>query len=148
VKWFLNYPLLLIIGGVLIVLLFVSWIVFGKKIRHYLLLRRLNKNHLAFLQRFGVHVEKLRNEKEYTEAEAALVVWKNYMEKLVAKPYTKLTTREILQQATDETLGQALHEIDRMVYARDGGLSPEAFERLQSFSQGEFTKKAEALKHG
>ena len=148
VRWLLNYPLLLLIGGVLILVLIVVWIVFGKKIRRYLLLRRLNKNHLAFLLRFAHHLEKLRKESAYTEAESALVDWKKYMESLVAKPYTKFTTKEILQFAADETLGQALHDIDRMVYARDGSFSPEAFERLRTFSQDQFTRKTEEVKHG
>jgi hypothetical protein len=148
VHWLLNYPLLLLTGGVLIVLLIVVWIVFGRKIRRYFLLRRLNKNHQDFLQRFGRHLEKLRKESAYTEAESALVDWKKYMESLVARPYTKFTTKEILQFAADETLGQALHAIDRMVYARDGNFSQEAFERLRSFSQDQFTKKTEEVKHG
>ena len=148
VRWLLNYPLLLLIAGVLILGLIVVWIVFGKKIRRYFLLRRLNKNHLAFMQRFTHHIETLRKERAYTEAESALVDWKKYMESLVAKPYTKFTTKEILQFAADETLGQALHNIDRMVYARDSSFSPEAFERLRTFSQDQFTKRTEEVKHG
>jgi hypothetical protein len=148
VQWFLNYPLLLVIGGALVVLLVVVWIVFGRKLRRYFLLRRLNKNHLDFLQRFARHIEKLRKDGAYTEAESALVAWKRYMESLVASPFTKLTTKEILQFAADETLGQALHAVDRMVYARDGSYSPESFERLRSFSVDQFTKKTEEVKHG
>ena len=148
VQWLLNYPLLLVIGGVLIVLLIVVWIVFGRKLRRYFLLRRLNKNHLDFLKRFARHIETLRTERAYTEAESALVDWKKYMESLVASPFTKFTTKEILQFAADETLGHALHAIDRMVYARDGSFSPESFERLRSFSEDQFTKKTEEVKHG
>jgi hypothetical protein len=148
VRWLLNYPLLLLSVGILILLLVVAWIVFGKKIRRYLLLRRLNKNHLDFLQRFESHLEKLRRESAYTEAESALVDWKKYMEGLIAKPYTKFTTKEILQLAADETLGKALHDIDRIVYARNGGFVPEAFESLRAYSQGQFTKKIEEVKHG
>jgi hypothetical protein len=101
-----------------------------------------------FLHRFARHIETLRKEGAYTEAESALVDWKKYMENLVASPYTKLTTREILYFAADETLGKALHAIDRMIYARDGSFSPEAFDRLRSFSEDQFTKKTEEVKHG
>jgi hypothetical protein len=148
VRWLLNYPLFLIMGGILTLALIVVWIVFGKKIRRHFLLRRLNKNHQAFLQRYARHIEKLRTERAYTEAESALVDWKKYMESLVARPYTKFTTKEIMQFAEDEPLGKALHDIDRMVYARDSSFSPEAFERLRSFSQDQFTKKTEEVKHG
>jgi hypothetical protein len=148
VRWLLNYPLFLLIGGGLILILIVVGIVFGKKIRRYFLLRRLNKNHLAFLERFAHHIEKLRKENTYTGAESALVDWKRYMETLAGRPYTKFTTREILQLAADETLGQALHAIDRMVYARDGSFSPEAFEPLRTFSQDQFNRKTEEVRHG
>ena len=148
VRWLLNYPLLLLTAGLLIIILIGVWIVFGKKIRRYFLLRRLNKNHLSFLQRFARHIETLRMEGAYTEAESTLVDWKKYMESLVSRPYTKFTTKEILQFAADETLGKALHAIDRMVYARDGSLSPEPFEQLRTFSQDQFTKKTEEVKHG
>ncbi len=148
VRWLLNYPLLLLIGGVLILILIVIGFVFGKKIRRYFLLRRLNKNHLAFLQRFAQHIEKLRKENTYAGAEAALVDWKKYMESLVGRPYTKFTTKEILKMAADETLGKALHAIDRMVYARDGSSSPEVFEPLRTFSQDQFNRRTEEVKHG
>ena len=65
VRWLLNYPLLLLIAGALILILIVVWIVFGKKIRRYLLLRRLNKNHLAFMQRFTHHIETLRQAERF-----------------------------------------------------------------------------------
>jgi len=148
VRWLLNYPLFLLIGGVLILILIIVGIVFGKKIRRYFLLRRLNKNHLAFLQRFAQHIEKLRKENTYAGAEAALVDWKKYMESLVGRPYTKFTTKEILKMAADETLGKALHAIDRMVYARDGSSSPEVFEPLRTFSQDQFNRRTEEVKHG
>jgi len=94
------------------------------------------------------YLKKLQKEGAYTEAESTLVDWKKYMESLVGRPYTKFTTKEILQFATDETLGRSLHDIDRMVYARDGSFSPEAFDRLRTFSQEQFTKKTEEVRHG
>ena len=148
VRWLLNYPLLLLIGGTLIVVLIIVWLAFGNKIRKYFMLRRLTKNHVVFLDRFAQHLEKLRKEGSSAVAESTLVIWKKYMEGLVARPYTKFTTKEILQLSSDEKLRLALHHIDRMVYAREGIFSVEAFDPLRAFSQDQFTKKTEEVKHG
>lgn len=148
VKWLLNYPLLLIIGGSAIAFLIIIWLVFGKRIRKYLMLRRLTKNHVVFLDRFAQQVEKLRKESSSAGAESTLVIWKKYMESLVARPYTKFTTKEILQVASDEQLNEALHDIDRMVYARDRVFSVNAFDQLRAFSQNQFAKKKEEVNHG
>jgi hypothetical protein len=148
VRWLLNYPLLLLIAGILIVVLLIVWLIFGKRIRKYFLLRRLTKNHIVFLDRFARHLEKLRKESSSVVAESALVIWKKYMEGLVARPYTKFTTKEILVLAGDEKLSEALHRIDRMVYARDGIFSVEAFDPLRSFTQDQFVKRTEEVKHG
>ncbi len=148
VSWLLNYPLLLLIGGILIVTLIILWLVFGKRIKKYYGLRRLTKNHLVFLDRFAQHMEKLQKESTPAVAESILVIWKKYMEGLVDWPFTKFTTKEILQLVSDENLKQALHYIDRMVYASDRAFSIEAFEQLRAFSQAQFTKKIEEVKHG
>ena len=148
VKWLLNYPMLLLIGGILIVALIIIWIVFGKRIRRYFKLRRLSRNHSAFLSRFAEHLEKLERESSSALAESTLVLWKKYMEGLAGRPYTKLTTKEILQLASDENLGKALHQIDRVVYARDRVSSGKIFDGLRTFSQTQFLKKTEEVRHG
>ncbi len=148
VKWFLNYPLLLLIGGILIVVLIIVWIVFGKRIRKYFKLRRLSRNHIAFLNRFGEHLEKLEREPSSALAEDTLVLWKKYMEGLEDRPYTKLTTKEILKLAVDENLGEALHHIDRVVYAHDRAFSTKIFDELRTFAQAQFLRKTEEVNHG
>ncbi len=148
VKWLLNYPLLLIIGGIFIFVLIVTWIIFGKRIRKYFALRRLTKNHFAFLDRFNRNMEKMRKEGSSVAAESILVIWKKYMEGLVSRPYTKLTTKEILRLVRDEKLRAALQRIDRMVYAGDGTPSKEAFDELRLFSQDQFSKKSEEVRRG
>jgi hypothetical protein len=148
VRWLLNYPLVLLVVGILFILAIVVWIVFGKRIRKYFAIRRLTRNHFAFLDRFNQHIEKLRKESTSSVAESILVIWKKYMESLEARPYTKLTTKEILKLASDERLRLALQRVDRLVYAGDQTFSEEAFDELRLYSQEQFSKKTEEVKHG
>lgn len=148
VRWLLNYPLLLIAGSILLAILIIVWVVFGKRIRRYYRLRRMTRNHQLFLTRFDQHQQKLRTKASPGEAELTLVDWKKYIETLMGLPFTKLTTKEIMRQAPDDSLGSALHDIDKMVYAQDAATSVDAFDRLKTFSQEQFAKKAEEVKHG
>jgi hypothetical protein len=146
VKWLFNYPLWLIIGGALLVLLIIGWFVFGKRIRHYFQIRRMERYHRAFLARYNDALEQLKEGFSSPKAERALVVWKEYMENLEAKPYTKYTSREIVQIENDEQLSGPLKDIDRMVYASQQ-LDPRSFSALKEYSESRFNQKLEEVRH-
>lgn len=146
VSWLLNYPLLSIIIGILIALLAVGWIIFGKRIRKHFKLKRLNKEHQAFLQQFNSAIEKNLSGTN-TTAEAALVVWKKYLESLLSKPYTKLTSKEIIKAEKDVELAKALSRIDRTIYGNVPA-DDEPFSNLKSFSEQKFQTIIEELKNG
>ncbi len=147
VKWILNYPVVLIGVLVLLITSVVVWVVFGKRIRKYFTLRRLNKDYQEFISRFNRSIEKLSTEFSSSKAEEAVVVWKSYMENLEKYPYTKFTSREIVRLVSDGNLDKALHSIDRGIY---GGFSStiEPFKFLQSYSQQRFQKKEAEVKNG
>jgi hypothetical protein len=147
VSWLLNYPLLLIIGAVLLLIAIVCWIVFGKRIRKYFTLKKLVKSHELFLTRFDEAVEKLKAGFSPEVAESSVTIWKKYMEELSSRPYTKFTSREIREQESSE-LGQPLRSVDRMIYGR---LAPETFDsfhQLKEFTKNQFNQKVEEVKHG
>ena len=147
VKWLFNYPVVTVIVGVLIVGLVLVYILFGKRIRKYFALRRLKKNYKEFIERFNRALDGLSPDSSGRTAEEALLVWKRYMEDLEEYPYTKFTSREIIQLARDQSLDGALRSIDRGIY---GGISStvEPFRFLQTYSQQQFQKKEDAVKNG
>ncbi|WP_128545688.1 hypothetical protein [Larkinella soli] len=112
----MNYPLLFVIllgtlGGVGIVFLF-----FGRDIRTRILRYRLHRQHLDFHRSFNRMARSIGPETAHEEAGRAVVLWKEYMEWLEGKPYTSLTTREIVESVRDNRLADALKEIDGVVY--------------------------------
>jgi hypothetical protein len=147
VSWLLNYPILLIVGAILLILLIVGWIVFGKRIKKYFQLKKLTKNHQTFLNQLNTAVEKLQSNFSPRATESALLVWKKYLENLVDKPYTKFTTKEINELEKDERMIQSLASIDRMIYSNQPD-QIDHFANLKSYSEDQFYKKREEIKNG
>jgi hypothetical protein len=147
VSWLLNYPLLSIIAGSLIVLLIIGWAIFGKRIKKYFKLKKLSKNYEAFVTQFQVAIDKAHSNFSSQSTEAALLVWKKYLENLMDRPFTKYTSKEIKEREKDERLGNALSAIDRMIYANVPG-EKEYFLNLKNYSEDQFHKKLEEVKNG
>ncbi len=148
VKWLFNYPVALIISVVLLVLLIAGFLIFGKGIRKYFLLRKLNRSHRSFVTKFNEIISGLQPNFSTIKAVSAIIHWKNYMESLVQTPYSKLTSREILDLEKDEQLGDALHAIDRAIYGGNSSPSQESFERLRNYCERQFQLKLEKIKNG
>ncbi len=147
VSWLLNYPLLSIIGGVVILLLVIGWLVFGRRIRNHFLRKRLEKNHRVFLENFTTWIERTETDGSSKSAETALFIWKKYVEDLLGRPYTKFTTKEISRYESDPHLIESLWAIDRMIYAQQSqgkGL----FANLKRYSEDQYFKKLEEIKNG
>ncbi len=148
VRWQLNYILLAIGGGILLIALILVWIFFGKRIRKYFKLKRLAKGYESFRVQFESSVEKLDRDFSPQRVETALVIWKNYLESLLAKPYTKYTSKEIRILENSEELGYALSEIDRMIYGNTKGNIHAPFTGLKTYVRQQFEKKKEEVAHG
>jgi hypothetical protein len=147
VTWLFNYPVAYYIIGTVVVLGIVVWIVFGKRIRRYFVLKRLNKAHIDFLHRFADAQQQLQTGFSTIKAETALVLWKRYMENLEERPYTKYSSKEILYFLNDENLPAALKAIDRMVY---GGVASnsEIFNELREVSRSHYNEKLREVNNG
>jgi hypothetical protein len=148
VNWLFNYPVASIIIGALLIISILVWIIFGKKIKQHFTLKRLTKNHLEFIKNFESSVEQLESGFTPESAEHSIIIWKKYMEDLVTRPYTKSTTRELKEIENNETLISALRVIDRSIYGRIPPDTLDSFLNLKEFSQSQFNKKLEELKHG
>jgi hypothetical protein len=146
VKWILNYPVLLAIAFVLILLLVVAWFVFGKRIKRYFILLKLKKNYREFIDRFApiASLEKISSE----EAEKAVTLWKNYMERLEQKPYTKFTSKEIAEVEKNAALSNALQIIDRFIYGGVAEHHLQPLATLRNYSEQQFQRRIQEVQHG
>jgi hypothetical protein len=148
VSWMLDYPVLIAGVGILLVTALIIWLLFGKRIKRYYAVKRLNRSHYSFLERYEHAVQQVQSGFSPPKAESALVIWKKYMESLEGKPYTKFTSKEIAGMEMDERLASALKGIDRMIYGGVAQESRQSFAQLQDFSVHHFNKKLEEVSHG
>ena len=130
-----NYPLFLIFIGVILLIILISLVFFGKQITRAITVFRMKRIHKNFVKRFYEKIGGLKGQRIGLEPEEVLNDWKKYMERLEKEPYTKMTSRELIQLHADQRLKENLRSIDRYIY---GGIQErpvyENFERLMEYS--------------
>lgn len=141
-----NTLILMIVAGVLLIAGIITWIFFGKRIIRHYKMKRLEKKYLKFLGEFNDQIESVSQVFSREKTEAALSSWKKYLEQLEHKPYTKLTTREVVKMDGDKNLGTTLAAIDNAIYGNQTAVA-EPFSALKLIAQQRFTKKLEQIRH-
>ncbi|MCF6360331.1 MAG: hypothetical protein L3J29_06150 [Cyclobacteriaceae bacterium] len=139
-----NYPYAMIGIAVCIIVILILWIVFGKSVKRTILLYRLKKKNVKFVKAFDSLVEA-----DFLQSEEILTVWKLYLEKLKAEPFTKLTTKEIVELLNQPKAKDALMAIDRNIYGpKDESLLLDAYKAIKSIAELEYTNKVKLITNG
>ncbi|TLV01532.1 hypothetical protein FEN17_10765 [Dyadobacter luticola] len=94
--------------------------VFGQDIYKQWQLIKLQRRHLEYLRSFNRLMRNARERKNIKDAEKAIIVWKNYLERLERKPFATYTTREIIDNMPDDELADALKNMDGIIYGGQG----------------------------
>lgn len=95
----------------------VYW-VFGQDIYKQWQLLKLQRRHLEYLRSFNRLMRSAREKNNIKDAEKAIIIWKNYLERLEKKPFATYTTREIMDNMPDDELAEALKSMDSIVYGQ------------------------------
>jgi hypothetical protein len=146
---FFNFPMMWVVLGVIAILSIAIFLIYGKRIRRYFQIKQLNKNYRVFSDNITQLIHQLKDDANADLAETALKLWKDYLERLEAIPYSKLTTKEILGLEHTSELKQPLASIDKSVYGRliENELY-RSFQAIEDFTQHRFSLKIDTLKHG
>ncbi len=139
-----NYPYFLIALGILVVAAIIIFLVFGKKIRIWFVLRRMNKRHAQFI----IDFERLLKETDTNKYEHLVILWKGYLQKLEKQPYLSFTTRELLQYQSMQEIETILKKIDRAIYGKVNGIEVAELDQLKNYTQKRFDEKVKEVKHG
>lgn len=142
-----NVWMLIIILTLLLALVLVVWIVFGKRIQRYFAMKRLQRNHASFVSSYDVFLSQLKSAFSPPATESALFTWKKYMEQLESLPYTKLTTRETLRLVGEPALTDPLSRIDQAIYGHPATVV-ESLENLKTFADQQFQRKLKEVQNG
>lgn len=112
----INYSAFLVVFLIVATTAFlINWL-FGKWIRQQWNVFRLQRRHREFARTFHRYFTNAKNRNSIKDVEKALVLWKNYLERLENKPFTTFTTREISDTISDTSLSDALRETDKVIY--------------------------------
>ncbi len=143
-----NYPLIWILIVVLVIIGVAVYLIFGKRIRKYFILKRLSREYQTFSDKLTQAIRKMKEHKDQQEVEHALTSWKVFMEKLEKKPYTSLTSKEILNFSETRELKDVLKNIDRSIY---GGVVADdlykEFQSIEDFTQHRYGIVTESIKN-
>jgi hypothetical protein len=147
IKKRLNYPLWGLVGFGALVLAGAATLFFGRPLWRWLEERKWQRRHRLFVQQFGEAQQKHLAAASPVGVESALRVWKQYVEQLTGKPYTTLTTREVLGLG-DEELREPLMQLDRMIYSGRAVAESQPFEQLRTYAERTYHQKLEDVRHG
>lgn len=113
-----NFSML--IGSVALIIGVVGSIywVFGQDIYKQWQLLKLQRRHLEYVRSFNRLMRSAREKNNIKDAEKAIIIWKNYLERLEKKPFATYTTREIIDNMPDDALADALKNMDSIVYGQ------------------------------
>ena len=143
-----NYPywiIGLVILGVVSIVVMAIW---GTEIRKRIRLYRLKKQLAKFQEQFDAEIEGINQNISKPQLEQVLKFWKNYMEKLEDIPYTKLTTREIINIQQNSSLEETLKSIDKNIYSTvTVSALQNDFEFLKDYSLDRYNHVTELIKN-
>ncbi len=113
-----NFSVLLAILVFTIGLGAVIFWLFGEDIYKQWQLLKLQRRHIEYLRAFNRLLRNTRDKGSIKDAEKAIIIWKNYLEKLERRPFATFTTREIIDSMPDPALAEALRNLDGMIYGQ------------------------------
>jgi hypothetical protein len=109
----IDYPKILYYLLIVLVIAGGFLFLFGNFISIQYRLWLFNRKHREFVVNFK---KSTRNPRDVAGISQAVISWKKHIEWLEQKPFTSLTTQEILKQMPNERLEDALKEVDSAIY--------------------------------
>lgn len=144
----INFPLLSVFLGGIVVIIIVLFFLFGGKIIQTLQIRRIEKSHLRFKELFEKEIQKV--EEDPTLAESVISIWKNHLSKISKKPFHSYSTSEIYTLTNNDQLKHDLRLFDQLIYStRKQGTVLQAKDSLLSFAEELVKNRVNQIKeHG
>ena len=145
----INYIKIITISLIIISIIIIVYILFGKKIKTYFKIRKLNKQLKKFIFEYKSQISKYKTNKLKNELEKLLIIWKIYMEYTSSRPYLSSTTKEIQFFNKDIKTINSLKIIDKKIYSNDNKvLESKDINNLYNEAKKSFDIKLYEIKNG
>lgn len=143
----LNWIIIgIILGGVLL-LLGTLYFLFADKIQEYWKERREKRRWLLFEKRWKTQTSLLSENPSIESADEVIGLWKGYMESITEMPVREWTSSEIGEQMENPEIFKALRAIDMIIYAGKSSKSEEATAYLLEVARSKYQEKQTKIKH-
>ena len=113
----INYKYVAYIIVIILLIIGLTYILFGKKIVIFFKIHRLKKAFKSFETKFQKQQMIYKKEKSKNEIEKLLVIWKVFMEFISNKTYLSSTTKEIEKFNSNKKIIGSLKEFDKNIYS-------------------------------
>lgn len=143
-----NKKLFLIIAGVILGILILIALFFGKKILARWKIYQMTRRHRKFITDFDALIQVSKTKAEKEQIEMANGRWKDYLSDLEQVPYNTYSTRDFLKHIPNEELAESLKNLDAFVYGgyKDDRLVDDLI-RLKHFAEDRFEVKKKEVEH-
>ena len=146
---FINYKYIAYIIAIILVIIGLTYILFGKKIVIFFKIHRLKKTYQSFENKFQKQQIIYKIEKSKYEIEKLLVIWKVFMEFISNKTYLSSTTKEIEKFNSNKKIISSLKEFDKTIYSPNKNiLESKDINNLFNEATYNFNLKLEKIKNG
>ena len=145
----INYKYIAYIIAIILVIIGLTYILFGKKIVIFFKIHRLKKTFQSFESKFQKQQIIYKKEKSKYEIEKLLVIWKVFMEFISNKTYLSSTTKEIEKFNSNKKIISSLKEFDKTIYSPNKKtLESKDINNLFNEATYNFNLKLEKIKNG
>ena len=115
----INYKYATYIIAIILLIIGLTYILFGKKIVIFFKIHRLKKAFKSFETKFQKQQMIYKKEKSKNEIEKLLIIWKVFMEFISNKTYLSSTTKEIEKFNSNKKIIGSLKEFDKNIYSHN-----------------------------
>ena len=145
----INYKYVTYIIAIILLIIGLTYILFGKKIVIFFNIHRLKKAFKSFETKFQKQHMIYRKEKSKNEIEKLLVIWKVFMEFISNKTYLSSTTKEIEKFNSNKKIISSLKGFDKNIYSPNKNiLESKDINNLFNEAKHNFNVKLKNIKNG
>lgn len=145
----INYKYVTYIIAIILLIIGLTYILFGKKIVIFFKIHRLKKAFKSFKTKFQKQQMIYKKEKSKNEIEKLLVIWKVFMEFISNKTYLSSTTKEIKKFNSNKKIISSLKEFDKNIYSPNKNiLESKDINNLFNEAKHNFNVKLKNIKNG
>ena len=145
----INYKYVTYIIAIILLIIGLTYILFGKKIVIFFKINRLKKAFKSFETKFHKQQMIYKKEKSKSEVEKVLVIWKVFMKFISNKTYLSSTTKEIEKFNNNKKIISSLKEFDKNIYSPNKNiLKSKDINNLFNEAKHNFNVKLKNIKNG